>query len=82
LAVAFSDPHGRRNIIAAEQLEALIDGMGAATVSDRRLFDAPRGKFVKERYNFDDSCIYGLLVGRFPPWNPSIDALVRFDTST
>jgi len=57
-------------------VDALIDGMGAAVVGERRFFDAPKGKVTMQRYGFDDSCIYALLVGRFPFSGTQIDAVV------
>ena len=77
MAIAFATVGRRRNITSQDQIEALIDGMGAATVGERRFFDAPQGRYAKDRYGFDDSCIFSLLVGRFDfEGDPEIDAIV------
>ena len=76
MAIAFAEFGRNRNVTSADQIEALIDGMGAAIVGERRFFDAPRSNITKERYNFDDSCIYALLVGRFPLDDNQKDAVV------
>jgi hypothetical protein len=76
MAIAFAEFGQDRNVISADQIEALIDGMGAAVVGERRFFDAPKGKVTMQRYGFDDSCIYALLVGRFPFSETQIDAVV------
>lgn len=65
MAIAFAASGQQRNVTSADQIEALINGMGAAVVGERRFFDGPKGRITKERYGFDDSCIYSLLVGRF-----------------
>ena len=76
MAIAFAEFGQDRNVISADQIEALIDGMGAAVVGERRFFDAPKGTVTMQRYGFDDSCIYALLVGRFPFSGTQIDAVV------
>lgn len=77
MAIAFGASGRQRNVTSADQIEALIDGMGAAIVGERRFFDAPKGRFTKERYGFDDSCIISLLVGRFDfQGDREIDAIV------
>jgi hypothetical protein len=76
MAIAFAESGRERNVTSADQIEALIDGMGAAVVGERHFFDAPKGKSTANRYNFDDSCIYALLVGRFPFAENRIDAIV------
>jgi hypothetical protein len=65
MVIAFNSSGRERNVTSADHIEALVDGMGAATAGDRRLFDAPAGTYSKERYGFDDSCVFGLMVGRF-----------------
>lgn len=55
--------------------------MGAAVVGERRFFDAPKDKVTKERYGLDDSCIYALLVGRFPFDENRTDAVVNIFNS-
>jgi hypothetical protein len=61
MMIAFDAQSRQRNITSAEHIEALIDGMGAAIVRERRFFDAPKGKYAKDGYYFDDSCIFSLL---------------------
>lgn len=75
--VSFQAGGRQRNITSPEHIEALIDGMGAANVGDRRFFDPPKGQYTKERDGFDDSCVFSLLAGRVDiQVEPTVDAIV------
>jgi hypothetical protein len=76
MMIAFHAHPSQQNITSAEHMEALIDGMGAA-IGERRLFDAPQGKYTLERYHFDDSCVFSVWVGRVEIQDDTgIDAVV------
>jgi len=79
MAIAFDEVGRKCNVTAGDHIEALIDGLGAAVVGERRFFDASKGKVIQERYGYDDSCIFALIVGRFalPSDENQIDAIVN-----
>ena len=76
MSITFSDIDPARNVTSADQVEALIDGIGAAVVGERRLFDPPKGTVSDGRFGYDDSCVYALLVARCHLNDDRIDAVV------
>jgi hypothetical protein len=65
LRICFNATGPQFNPFTADHLEQLIDGLAAAKLGDSCMFDHARDQSNSTRYDYDDSNVFGLIIGKF-----------------